>query len=240
VTIRGHSKAVGTSVGLWDYGIYADVSYSDGTNLWGQIANFPGGTHDFTLAETTFTVPFGKTVDGMNLYALYRNDAAGGVAYFDDVSVTVDAPLVINGGFEGDPDADWSHYGNGYTVDTTHKHSGNQSVKITDGGAKQSVTLNAEEGSQVTISGYSKAVGTSVGLWDYGLYADVKYSDGSSLWGQIANFPGGTHDFTYGEKTFVVPSGKTVTGMSLYAMYRDDPAGGEAYFDDVSVTVQGP
>jgi len=149
--------------------------------------------------------------------------------------------LVKNGGFEGSPGNEWSNYMSGFTVDQTYKHSGDQSIKISNGGARQWVSLTAEAGSQVTIRGYSKAVGTSVGLWDYGIYADVSYADGSYLWGQIAKFPGGTHDFTLGEKTFVVPAGKTVTGMSVYAMYRNDPiSSGVVFFDDVEVTVKPP
>lgn len=146
--------------------------------------------------------------------------------------------LVKNGGFEVDPSTDWINYMEGFAVDQTYKHSGNQSIKIENGGARQWVTLTAEAGSQVTFKGYSKAVGTSTGLWDYGIYADVAYTDGSYLWGQIANFPGGTHDWTLGEKTFEVPTGKTVSGMSMYAMYRNDPiANGVAYFDDIEVIV---
>jgi len=123
-------------------------------------------------------------------------------------------------------------------VDQTFRYSGDQSIKITDGGALQQVALNAEAGSQVTIKGYSKAVGTSIGLWDYAIYADVKYVDGSWLYGQIANFPGGTHDFVLAQKTFEVPLGMTVESLNLYALYRND--GGVAYFDDVEVTVESP
>lgn len=242
VTIKGYSKAVGTTVGLWDYGIYADVKYKDNTWLYGQIAKFPGGTHDFTLGQTMFEVPPGKTVASLSLYAMYRNDPlASGVAYFDDVEVIVEPALVKNGGFEDDPGSDWSNYGGGYTVDQSFKHSGEQSIKIVNGGAQQWIEVSAEAGSQVTIKGYGKAVGTSTGLWDYGIYADVKYTDDTWLYGQIANFPGGTHDFTLGQKTFEVPTGKTVAGMSLYAMYRNDSgANGVAYFDDVGVIVEVP
>lgn len=145
---------------------------------------------------------------------------------------------VTNGGFEGcSAEGDWGSYMDGYALDGAFMHSGQQSIRVTNGGAKQWVSLNAAPGSQVTIRGWSKAVGTSTGLWDYGIYADVAYSDGTYLWGQIANFPGGTHDFTLGEKTFMVPAGKEVIGMSLYAMYRNDSAGGAAYFDDIEVTV---
>lgn len=159
-----------------------------------------------------------------------------------DVLPPVESPgPVKNGGFEGSLEVDWGSYMNGYTADQTFKHSGDQSIKITNGGARQSISLNAEAGSQVTIKGYSKAVGTSTGLWDYGIYADVAYSDGSYHWGLIATFPGGTHDFKLGQKTLEVPFGKTVTGMTVFAMYRNDPiADGVAYFDDVEVNVEAP
>lgn len=151
--------------------------------------------------------------------------------------------IVQNGGFEGDIDsggnlAYWSDYSNGYTVDTTVKHSGEQSIKIVNGGAKQWVSVAADAGSQVTIRGYGKAVGTTSGLWDHGIYADVAYADGTNLWGQIANLPGGTHDWTLAEKTFVPE--KAVVGMNIFAMYRNDadsPAG-VTYFDDFEVTVE--
>lgn len=147
--------------------------------------------------------------------------------------------LVKNGGFEGDVREDWKPYVGGYSVSRRFKRSGLQSVRVTNGGAWQRVPLDAGPGSRVTIRGYGKAVGTSRGLWDHGLYADVSYADGGDLWGQIAIFPGGTHGFTRGEKTFVVPRGRRVTGMTLYALYRNDPIdGGVAYFDDVEVVVE--
>ena len=99
-----------------------------------------------------------------------------------------------NGGFEagGASDANsWSKFEdinsallNGYTVDTTQTNSGTRSIKVPNGGggAVQYVTsLEVVEGSQVTIKGYSKAVGTSAGLspGDYAIYADIKYLDTS-------------------------------------------------------------
>lgn len=64
--------------------------------------------------------------------------------------------------------AAWTRYTsggrNGYTVDTLHKNSGSQSIKVTNGGASQWIQLDAPARSTITISGYSKAVGTSSGL----------------------------------------------------------------------------
>ena len=104
--------------------------------------------------------------------------------------------------------------------------------------ASQWVTLDAGPGSTVKISGCSKAVGTSTGLWDYSIYADASYTDGTSEWGIMAKFDGGTTDWVCSEKSFVVPAGKTMQGMNVYTMYRNDPRGGEAYFDDVKVMVE--
>ena len=123
---------------------------------------------------------------------------------------------------------------NGYTIDTMFKHSGEQSIKIVNGGAKQWVSVMADASSEVTIRGYGKAVDTTPGQWDHGLYADVAYADGSYLWGQIARLPGGTHDWTLAKKTFV--PAKAVVGMSLYAMARN--VGGVTYFDDIEVIVE--
>ena len=75
--------------------------------------------------------------------------------------------LVQNNDFELGKTA-WSRYTsggrNGYTVDTLHKNSGSQSIKVTNGGASQWIPLDAPARSTITISGYSKAVGTSTGL----------------------------------------------------------------------------
>ena len=156
----------------------------------------------------------------------------------DDVlpPLPADPTIVQNGGFEGDPEVYWNHYMNGYTIDTTFKHSGEQSIKIVNGGAKQWVSVMADASSEVTIRGYGKAVDTTPGQWDHGLYADVAYADGSYLWGQIARLPGGTHDWTLAEKTFVPAKAKAVVGMSLYAMARN--VGGVTYFDDIEVIVE--
>ena len=63
-------------------------------------------------------------------------------------------------------------------------------------------------------------------------------ADGTQLWGQQARFTGGTHDWEFREYSFTVP--KAVNSITLYALYRDDPAQGTAYFDDLAVTVETP
>ena len=59
-------------------------------NLWGQRELFPGGDHGWLAREVSFTVPAGKTVDKLSVYAMYKEDPIRtGVAYFDDIEVNV-------------------------------------------------------------------------------------------------------------------------------------------------------
>ena len=97
---------------------------------------------------------------------------------------------VTNGEFEWDVSSSWSPYMDGYAVDTSDFHGGIQSVKVTNGAAKQFIDLpNVVEGNLIEITGWSKRVGaTGAAPWDYAVYADVKYSDNTYLWGQLAQF----------------------------------------------------
>ena len=98
---------------------------------------------------------------------------------------------VTNGGFEGSGvGSSWSTYMNGYTVDTSDFNGGSQSVKVTNGAAKQWIDLpDVVEGNLIEITAYSKRVGaTGPAPWDYAVFADIKYSDHTYLWGQLAKF----------------------------------------------------
>jgi hypothetical protein len=152
---------------------------------------------------------------------------------------------VTNGDFEGsDLGSSWANYGtNGYVVDSTSDYNGGgtQSVKVTNGGAKQVVSFSSglTEGKLIEISGYSKRVGaTGTTPWDYAIYTDFSYSDGSYLYGKLAKFTG-EDTWNKAVYTFPIPQGKTVVGMSVYCMYRD-AVDGYALFDDVAVSVYGP
>ena len=166
------------------------------------------------------------------------------VAVECDIETSVLPTVVKNGGFEGNyvEVAYWEQYGDDvFTVDETFKSGGDQSIKITNGGAKQWIALNHfPAASEVTIKGYSKAVGTTVGeRGDYSIYADVQDSNQTLLQTFTAKFPGGTHDFVPSEETFELPPG--AVGMNLYTMYRNDAIiTGVAYFDDISVSISMP
>ena len=82
--IRGWSKAENVS-GSPDsgYSLYVDITYEDGTPLWGQTVNFNCGTHDWEKRE--FVLLPDKPVRSFTLHCLFRGHT--GKAWFDDASV---------------------------------------------------------------------------------------------------------------------------------------------------------
>jgi len=101
IVIRGWSRAEDVSgASDSDYSLYADLSYTDGTPLWGQTGNFQVGTHDWELQE--FTIFPEKPVRTLTLHCLFRGGHTGRV-WFDDVRVeqlATDGATVL---FEGVP-----------------------------------------------------------------------------------------------------------------------------------------
>ncbi len=82
IRITGYSRAEGVVV-AGDYNIYVDVAYEDGTNLWGQRADFSPGTHDWERAEVVFTPE--KPVARLLVHTLFRRSL--GTVWFDDLTV---------------------------------------------------------------------------------------------------------------------------------------------------------
>jgi hypothetical protein len=81
VFVEGWSKAEnvgGTRDG--NYGIYCDVTYSDGTNLWGVTQGFAVGTHDWQKEKLVVSPE--KPIKSLIVYALFRKHT--GKAWFDD------------------------------------------------------------------------------------------------------------------------------------------------------------
>jgi len=122
-------------------------------------------------------------------------------------------------------------------------------------GASQSVVLNQARPEPIVASAWSKAegVGGSAG-GDYSLYLDLLYTDGTPLWGQVAPFDVGTHDWQ--RREVVVFPAKCVKSLSFHlllrrhtgkALFRDPrlevlkPPKGACLFDGVPVAMQaGP
>jgi hypothetical protein len=82
--IRGWSKAENVS-GSSDngYSLYVDITYADGTPLWGQTADFDCGMHDWEKRQ--FVLLPDKPVKSLTLHCLFRGHT--GKAWFDDASV---------------------------------------------------------------------------------------------------------------------------------------------------------
>lgn len=80
-----------------DYAVYADITYTDGTNLFGQTGTFDTGSHDWQ--SVSFEIQPEKPVQRLCLYALFRNHT--GRVWFDDFSLTIpgSAELLRNPGF---------------------------------------------------------------------------------------------------------------------------------------------
>ncbi len=96
-------------------------------------------------------------------------------------------------------------------------------------GVAQQVELNQMTPQPIVASVWSKAANVSGGRDnDYSLFLDLRYSDGTPLYGQTANFATGTHDYERGE-VMVLPE-KPVKSLSFYLLLRGHS--GRALFRD--------
>lgn len=142
--------------------------------------------------------------------------------------------LVGNAGFEAD--TAWEPVGDGYELDRAVSRSGTSSLMLrsedTAGtrGARQVITLDPPVRHPFRVSGWSKAVRAEVAQ-DYSIYLDLTYDDGTPLWGQIAAFEQGTHDWEYSELVFDVA--RPVRTIEVFVLFRK--AKGAVWFDDIRV-----
>jgi hypothetical protein len=99
-------------------------------------------------------------------------------------------------------------------------------------GASQVFQLNRATPAPLAVGGWSRAEKVSGGADnDYSLYVDVIYTDGTTLWGQTANFRCGTHDWERRE-LMILPE-KPVRTLTLHCLFRHHA--GKVWFDDVEV-----
>ena len=81
IFVSGWSKAQDVDgVSDNEYSLYVDLTFTDGTSLWGQTAPFGTGTHDWQSRHLTLFPT--KPLRSVNVYALFRSHA--GTAWFDD------------------------------------------------------------------------------------------------------------------------------------------------------------
>jgi hypothetical protein len=128
----------------------------------------------------------------------------------------------------------------GYAVDTVEKHGGTQGVRCFNAAASgesgliQAVELNQEKPAAIVVSGWSKARNVS-GQPDgnYALYLDIAYRDGTFLFGQVAPFACGTHDWQH--STVTVKPAKPIKSLTYNVLFRYKS--GTVWFDEVSLKV---
>ncbi len=101
-------------------------------------------------------------------------------------------------------------------------------------GATQTVLLNQTVPEPIVAAAWSKAEGvTGSPDSNYSLYLDLVYTDGTPLWGQIAPFRVGTHDWQ--RRQVVVLPEKPVRQVSFHMLLRSH--GGKALFRNPSLHV---
>ena len=99
----------------------------------------------------------------------------------------------------------WTSYEDGFQRDN-HPRTGKWAVRCDgDGhkklGAHQHIEFTTPSNKPLLVGGWSRAEEAGIGSpSDYSIYVDIYYDDGTPLWGQIAPFDGGTHDWQYQEK----------------------------------------
>ena len=151
------------------------------------------------------------------------------------------ARLLQNGDFEqaaGGKLAGWAAAPQGYSIARGEGRNGSQALRCENPsgsvwvGASQSLELNRASVAPLVVRGWSKAENVSGGPDnDYSLYADIVYTDGSTLWGQTANFHAGTHDWE--QREMIILPEKPVKVLTLHCLLRGHS--GRAWFDDVTV-----
>ena len=94
VEVTGWSKAEKVSgVRDNDYALYVDLTYTDGTNLWGTVEGFRTGTHDWERRHLLITPK--KPIESLWVFALFRKHT--GTAWFDDFAVhQLDGPGIYD------------------------------------------------------------------------------------------------------------------------------------------------
>ncbi len=121
----------------------------------------------------------------------------------------------------------WRSWHDGYERENDWFVCDNGEDSQSQRGASQTVVLNQTQIEPIVATAYSKAEGvTGSPDANYSLYLDLVYTDGTPLWGQIAPFSTGSHDWQR-RQVVVVPE-KPVRQVSFYMLLRSH--GGKAWF----------
>jgi len=133
----------------------------------------------------------------------------------------------------------WNSYGpTGDSLESRSPRSGVRCVRCVNatasdaGGVSQGVVLNQSEPRSLVASGWSKADKVSgESNSGYAIYVDLVYNDGTPLYGQVATFSCGSHDWEH--RSVTIQPAKPVKSLRLYALFRGHA--GTVWFDDVSL-----
>lgn len=136
----------------------------------------------------------------------------------------------------------WPAYDAGFAIDANGGRDGGACIVCDnpDGkkkmGLSQTLRLDRKVVRPLLVSGWSKAVEvTGSSNLEYSIYADLEYSDGTTLWAQVAQFTTGTHDWEE-QKVRILPE-KPVRTLTVYGLFRQRQ--GKVFFDDISVQELG-
>ncbi len=139
--------------------------------------------------------------------------------------------------------AEWRSFGRGYEVAADAGRNGGQAIKCSAAeagsqhGAAQTVTLKQQAPGPLIARGWSKAEGVT-GEPDNGycIYVDLTYDDGTPLWGQVATFECGTHEWQQAEVR--IQPEKPVRTANFHVLFRHQHTG-TVYFDDLFLGAEG-
>lgn len=133
--------------------------------------------------------------------------------------------------------AEWSMRGG--AIDLEVARTGNRSLRCAKDdpaewvGASQDVMVNQRERGPVTISGWLRAQDvTGERDREISLYGDVLLQSGEWLFGQIASFETGTHDWRQASHT--IEAAQPVQMVRLHCLFRAGHTG-TVWFDDIEV-----
>jgi hypothetical protein len=131
------------------------------------------------------------------------------------------------------PDA-WTGWQRGFTREDGVFVCDNGSDAHVQRGVSQTIVLNQEKPEPIVAVAWSKAeqVGGTRDS-DYSLYLDLRYTDGTPLWGQTNSWTAGTHDWEKAQ--VVVFPEKPVASVTFYMLLRNHA--GKAWFRDPELKV---
>lgn len=131
----------------------------------------------------------------------------------------------------------WRAYGVGYEADRAIKHDGEQALRCScadtdeERGASQTVYFTQKTPKPLVVRGWSRAERvTGERGNNYAIYVDLVLDDGSPLWGQLAPFSPGTHDWELSE--YVIRPKRPVSHATVHVLFRRTHTG-TVWFDDL-------